>query len=83
MAMQRRYKFRVRGHFQFPLDMLRYDQCWPVSESSDVPAIYRSIDRDTTQETVELQGLNMPTVARWKSFGWEVVGSVDGYKVSL
>ena len=35
-------KFTVRGTWGFPLDMLRYDGCWP-SSGEDVVAIHRSI----------------------------------------
>jgi len=37
--MARRYEFTVEGRGWFPVDMLRYDQCWPRRESEDTPQI--------------------------------------------
>jgi hypothetical protein len=60
------YKYVVEGRGSFPIDMLRYDQCWPV-DSHSVP--------HPTQEhrTVEMRSYRPPTVDRWNSFGWRVI----------
>lgn len=37
--MARTYHFTVEGRGSFPVDMLRYDCCWPRRESEDVPEV--------------------------------------------
>jgi hypothetical protein len=82
MKIKRR-RFTVRGSGSFPFDMLRYDQCWPESESRD------SWKLDVTPMTDEYYGQRRevtlltdspyaPTVDRWKSFTWEVLKSDVG-----
>lgn len=68
------YEFAVMGKGIFPLDMLRYDQCFPMS-GADVEKMedgdYREI------RTVRLCACShvnyQPTEGRWSSFGWPVV----------
>jgi len=68
----KRYKFTVTGAMPFPLDMLRYDSCWPRN-SEDVCVMYESIKSvDTTPATIKLSGANPPTKGRWRSFMWNV-----------
>lgn len=62
------FEFTVRGKGDFPIDMLRYDQCWPKSESPDVPAMTRTRE----ERSLTLVGLCSPTEDRWASFGWRV-----------
>ena len=72
--------FQVTGAGLFPLDMLRYDNCWPCGEE-DIP----KIDNDYTcglqgQRTVTLcrivRNKNLlPTADRWATFGWLFVPS--------
>lgn len=66
-AAQDALVFQVEGSGNFPFDMLRYDLCWPASETASqllaLPATRR----------VELKGLKVPTARRWASFGWTVV----------
>jgi hypothetical protein len=65
--------FTVMGRGEFPLDMLRYDQCHPY-RSEDAAAIgYNSRYDDPSQiRTVVLvtTSPNSPTPARWSSFLW-------------
>lgn len=86
-------RFTVEGvnPTSFPLDMLRYDACFPFDQES-VAAISRSFDasqrveahRERKPITVTLMmvsrsGLAMPTKDRWASFGWRVIPtSVSG-----
>ena len=78
--MQYRQTFEVAGGrgSQFPLDMLRYDQCYPDTEH-DSARIEYTLDAShpiRLRRTVDNKK-RMPTEARWKSFGWKVVpGSV-------
>jgi hypothetical protein len=62
----------------FPIDMLRYDRCWPVSERDSykiVTSETRSHDESGNEVTVEKWQINDKpwTLARWESFGWELV----------
>jgi hypothetical protein len=68
MAVLKLYRYTVEGTGQFPVDMLRYDSCWP-STSKDVPL-------PTKGGRVELVGIQEPTLLRWRSFGWTVTSKV-------
>lgn len=57
--------FTVTGSGAFPLDMLRYDRCWPKHEAQTS----RLLPQHDRREVV-MEGLRAPTVARWASFGW-------------
>jgi len=75
------YRFTVEGRLQFPLDMLRYDACYP-SDSEDVHAIHATMD---VKSRIEQSSRGVPfritlvtrypgpTKERWSSFGWRVV----------
>jgi hypothetical protein len=68
------HQFRVTGRYPFPVDMLRYDCCWPAS-SEDGHKIEQSIRRESegaVTVTLYTGYPSAPTVARWKSFGWTV-----------
>jgi len=66
-------KFVVKGLGQFPIDMLRYDQCFPLreDESAKIAKSWRGLDielgRHVTDESDE------PSYDRWLSFGWKVL----------
>jgi hypothetical protein len=90
MSMANPYKhcqtFAVSGAGNFPLDMLRYDACWPASES-DALRIQGHFDRymgsadernSERRITVTLRRhvehpSRHPTTGRWESFGWRVL----------
>lgn len=68
------FRYRVQGRYGFPLDMLRYDRCWPVD---GIGAMHDSIAQDSLPYTsgpfeVILMGEFPPTVDRWASFQWSV-----------
>lgn len=68
--------FTAIGSGIFPIDMLRYDECYPVT-SMDANAIAESIDQDTRYNEVRrirLRGSMRfgPTVRRWESFGFTI-----------
>ena len=75
------YQFSVMGKGRFPFDMLRYDQCFPMSgedaESLEVNAASTSVEAYTAIRTVRLCVVShrnfQPTEGRWASFGWPVV----------
>lgn len=70
-------RFNVTGRFMFPIDMLRHDQCFPLTPS-DSGAIEDSMTvRNKQGYTVQLGAyLDNPYAtahaARWESFGWRV-----------
>ena len=71
-AAQNSIEFTVQGKSNFPLDMLRYDLCWPASEQdSYIIGLSHSEVRSERPYRIHLKGLKPPTVARWNSFGWE------------
>jgi hypothetical protein len=68
VAMMQR-SFTVSGRGAFPLDMLRYDSCWPNSEA-DTSAIDEP--RERRKVTLRTYSNYSPTIDRWESFGWRV-----------
>ena len=68
-------RFTVSGDFSFPIDMLRFDQCFPASQE-DVRAISQ---KDSIREVNLIQyhegKTSRVTPARWRSFLWEVTTS--------
>lgn len=68
-------KFTVRGSGPFPIDMLRYDYCWPATEQDSgliqCDRMTERMTRGVRISRVVEQG-KVPTDARWQSFGWTV-----------
>ena len=80
MAALYRTTFQVTGTLAFPIDMLRYDACYPA-ESVDANVIASAIryDRDAPgTQTVTLEKVHMGkttpnlTQDRWVSFSWAI-----------
>jgi len=79
--MKRVCIFTATGVFPFPLDMLRYDTCYP-HQQGDVSEIERSLDphlgSSARQQgmqfrvTLASQIIHGPTKDRWTSFGYTV-----------
>ena len=66
------YRYTVTGRGYFPVDMLRYDCCWPRrGEDSSLLLVHGDKER-----TVEMMGVKPPTKDRWRSFVWSV-GEVE------
>lgn len=59
-------EYVVEGDGDFPIDMLRFDLCWPATERDAMVVGYRG------KRTVMIRGLKVPTEGRWASFGWTV-----------
>jgi hypothetical protein len=70
----------VQGSGEFPLDMLRYDECFPIDGPS-VSALSASDKRSVTLRTFNFRYFNGFPGNRWESFGWKVT-HVDGEVVS-
>lgn len=73
--------FTVRGRGEFPLDMLRYDMCFPAGATHQIASKRRLMSQDALapEREVVLQRVTdgpwTPTEDRWRSFGWHVVPS--------
>jgi len=66
-------KYHVRGRGRFPIDMLRYDSCWPAGQE-DVSLITDSLGGPYELREVALYfNHHAPTDQRWRSFGWVVI----------
>lgn len=71
----------VTGKLAFPIDMLRYDQCFPASEQ-DAIKIENSISKAQLHDlknintswsiTINKKGSNPFSVERWQSFGCDI-----------
>lgn len=79
VKMAKRYyqTFTVESNFSFPIDMLRYDGCFPASEV-DSGVISRSLTDFERPVKVKIgrwvhgKGYSEPTIGRWESFGCKV-----------
>lgn len=68
-------KFTVIGRGTFPVDMLRYDECFPRDSQSAYAIINENGDDGTPRghRTVTLvTHKHFITPERWRSFGWVV-----------
>lgn len=66
----RQCDFTVTSSYEFPWDMLRYDQCFPASTDDAMKMTQEG------KRTIRLRchnHLGIPTVDRWRSFGWSVL----------
>lgn len=85
MAVAYYIRFAVEGTGYFPVDMLRYDGCYPsdtdaVLSVPIVPMGHR-LDAYSGNKGIRLVRLVhvcsdrkwQPTAGRWESFGWRVV----------
>jgi hypothetical protein len=63
--------FKVRGRGTFPIDMLRYDECYPVDPQSveNIEVPQKRVTREVHLATNKRFG---PTEGRWQSFNWNV-----------
>jgi hypothetical protein len=69
---QKLYDFEVSGRYSFPFDMLRYDRCWPRTESDSAKLEATTRRSISVPGVIKMRGLTDPTVGRWESFGWKV-----------
>lgn len=68
----RYYQIIVEGRGIFPLDMLRYDNCFPARQE-DVSLIEHNRDQRQIELASVRDRLWDATEGRWASFGWPVV----------
>lgn len=64
--------FTVEGCGAFPVDMLRYDGCFPV-DTADANAMVDEVGRRKIKLRSYQFHAGVPTVARWESFNWRVI----------
>ena len=72
-----RTHFNVIGSFDFPLDMLRYDSCFPADEDAAAAIGYSVHDRVKERLDIKLRKLHVGedpllTPDRWSSFLWVI-----------
>lgn len=80
---------KVTGFLPFPIDMLRYDYCFPVTED-DSRKIMETLNPDIRAHQTENWTIFVKTattskhplwtVGRWESFGWEI-GFVESRRI--
>lgn len=81
MPKEKLHYFVVEGTGTFPVDMLRYDSCWPLYESGAKSA-YNILTPESLKDRaqprqVALMSRKPPMRARWQSFGWDIVRGTD------
>lgn len=65
--------FTVAGKGTFPVDMLRYDRCFPARDS-DVVRSLADGQREITLATCAPRKVgHLVTEKRWATFGWTVI----------
>lgn len=64
------YEYWASGTGEFPFDMLRYDQAWPVS-SEDAYKL-GVVEEPHKIRSIRLRSYRPPTIDRWSSFTWSV-----------
>lgn len=74
MVKRYEYVYEVQGKGGFPLDMLRYDRCWFARETDSLMVLGA---RKASDYVIRVRGLQPPTEARWKSFGWVLATAAD------
>jgi len=65
---------RFIGKGNFPIDMLRYDECWPSRQEDVMNIIYsedRLLNRDEMIISISTHGKFTPD--RWISLGWRPI----------
>ena len=74
------FKIIVRGHSQFPIDLLRRELCWPRAtwDSLSITESLRNYEKfpeivSSINYTITLTGLKMPVIMLWRECGWYVV----------
>ena len=74
--------FTVKGSYTFPVDMLRYDACYPTYTDAAVKLVTGGTNMAAVDEDYMVQLAHahptrgwQPTIARWASFGFEVMQS--------
>ena len=75
IVADRPMRFYARGNGNFPMDMLRYDKCYPLLEGC--ARRLGNWDSKTRAIRLETSGTHVNR-GRWKSFGW-IISKVEVY----
>lgn len=75
-------RFKVEGSGQFAFDMLRYDGCFPATESETGRMMARGHRQVELLVQHRERTHNCLTDERWRSFGWKIVDTEQPFKVS-
>ncbi len=81
MTKAREWTYTVKGFAPFPVDMLRYDGCFPRTSEDSVAIGTALAGRTDPRRVFEIRlhsPYHEPTIGRWQSFGW-IVGEVSRY----
>lgn len=75
--MDKTVTYVVKGHWPFPVDMLRHDQSTPATPADAEMVTLLSGDHAPDRAAfkdveITLTGPSRPNTARWESFRWEV-----------
>ena len=73
MAKSVRVDYVVSGEGEFPVDMLRYDQSTPNSESDSQLIGHTDRHREVALTCITEIKYWLPAWGRWDSFGWNVI----------
>ena len=79
--IHKKFQYVVEGgpYATFPIDMLRYDACYPANPAAVDGVAFdpgiRQMVGERKSRQVTLRSDREPTVGRWESFGWRVVRS--------
>jgi hypothetical protein len=68
-----RYEYYVTGKGEFPIDMLRYDSCWPLTSEDALKLVIEfGVPERGKMRSIRMGSYYPPTIARWQSFLWSV-----------
>lgn len=70
--MAKQFCYTVEGQMGFPVDMLRHDQCWPVTEEDSRKIFWAVAGAKRARWQVSIRSIQAPTIARWASYCCEV-----------
>jgi hypothetical protein len=80
--MAKEVTYTVRGHWPFPIDMLRHDASRAASDADQ--ALIDKLSADHTEDAsywcdvdITLKGFCKPNSDRWESFGWSVPADIE------
>ena len=70
-------QFTVEGSGEFPIDVLRTDECWPATaiDAAHIAAHYDMTDASVARSrkvTLATAAKYAPNRQRWGTFGWRV-----------
>lgn len=63
--------FKVQGKGAFPIDMLRYDYCYPHSEEDSRKVFLKGIRTIELVRRIDREG-TVPAAGHWLSYGWKI-----------